>query len=247
MQYYGMSDIGKKRKENQDRIYLPEDNSELKLFILADGMGGANAGSVASSTAIDFIQKYIFEKWKLISLDREAIENLIDEAISEANNFVYDKSKSKNEYAGMGTTIIVAIAYKNKIYIGHIGDSRVYRVRKNIIRQLTKDHSYVEALVQSGSITKEEAKVHPQKNVLLKVLGCEKNVKPDIITKGFLKGDALLICSDGLTNMLDTDEIYDVILENIDNPELACQTLIKNANREGGYDNISVILICQMD
>lgn len=247
MQYYGVSDIGRKRKENQDRICLPNDDSELKLFILADGMGGANAGSVASSTAIDFIQKYIAERWNSITLEREEIEKLIDEAISEANNFVYSKSKSTDEYAGMGTTIIVAITFRNKVYIGHIGDSRLYRVRKNIIRQLTRDHSYVEALVQSGSITKEEAKVHPQKNVLLKVLGCEENVKPDIITKGFLKGDVLLICSDGLTNMLETDEIYDVILENINNPKLACQTLIERANSEGGYDNISVILVYHMD
>lgn len=247
MQFYGLSDIGRKRKENQDRIYLPNEGSEIELFVLADGMGGANAGSVASSTAIEFIRKYIVERWSKIFLDRVSIENLINEAISEANNFVYVKSKSAQEYAGMGTTIIVAIIFKNKVYLGHIGDSRVYRIRKNIIRQLTKDHSYVEALLQSGSITKEEAKVHPQKNVLLKVLGCEENVKPDIITKGFLKGDVLLICSDGLTNMIEANEIYDVILKNINNPKSACEELVRKANNVGGYDNISVILIYQMD
>lgn len=247
MQFYGLSDIGRKRKENQDRIYLPNEGSEIELFVLADGMGGANAGSVASSTAIEFIRKYIEERWSKIFLDRVSIENLINEAISEANNFVYAKSKSTQEYAGMGTTIIVAIIFKNKVYLGHIGDSRVYRIRKNIIRQLTKDHSYVEALLQSGSITKEEAKVHPQKNVLLKVLGCEENVKPDIITKGFLKGDVLLICSDGLTNMIEANEIYDVILKNINNHKSACEELVRKANSVGGYDNISVILIYQMD
>ena len=143
----------------------------------------------------------------------------------------------------MGTTLIVVIVYRNKICIGHIGDSRVYRIRKNIIRQLTKDHSYVQALVDNGTITKDEALDHPQRNVLLKVVGCEKNEEPDILTKGFLKDDYLLICTDGLTNMMDAREIYDLILENKSNVKLACQKLVKESNERGGYDNISVILI----
>lgn len=243
MQYYGLSDIGKRRKENQDKIYLIEPNSEINLFILADGMGGANAGSVASSTAIEFVRNFIMQRINDISMTREAIEKLIKDAMCEANNYVYSKSKEVKEYAGMGTTLITVIVHKNKVYIGHIGDSRVYRIRKNIIRQLTKDHSYVEALVQNGSITKEEAKNHPQKNVLLRVLGCEKNVEPDIITKGFLTDDVLLICSDGLTNMLETDEIYDIVIENKDDPENGCKKLLEEANSRGGYDNISIILI----
>lgn len=242
MQYYGISDIGKKRKENQDRIYLADPDSGMELFILADGMGGANAGSVASSTAIEFVKNYIMDNFSEKS-SREEIEELIRKAMYEANNFVYSKSKEVREYAGMGTTLITVILHKNKVYIGHIGDSRVYRIRKNFMRQLTKDHSYVQALVQNGSITKEEAINHPQRNVLLKVLGCEKNVESDIITKGFLKDDILLICTDGLTNMLESDEIYDLILENRDNPEDACKKLLDEANSRGGYDNISIILI----
>ncbi len=232
-----------KRKENQDKIYLSEINSDIKLFILADGMGGANAGSVASSTAIDFVKNFIIDNFSKIEHEREAIEDLIKRAMVEANNYVYSKSKANNEYAGMGTTLITVIIFKNKVYIGHIGDSRVYRIRKNIIRQLTKDHSYVQALLQSGNLTKEEAKNHPQKNVLIRVLGCEPNVEPDIITKGFLKEDILLICTDGLTNMLETKEIYDLILNNNSNLENACNELIKGCNARGGYDNISVILI----
>ena len=243
MQYYGISDIGKKRKENQDKIYMSMPNDDIKLFILADGMGGANAGSVASSTAIEFVKEYIAKNISNIDMSRESIEDLIKTAMCEANNYVYTKSKETREFAGMGTTLITVIVYKNKVYIGHIGDSRVYRIRKNIIRQLTKDHSYVEALVQNGSITKEEARNHPQRNVLLRVLGCEKNVEPDIITKGFLKDDILLICTDGLTNMLETDEIYSMIIENKDNPENGCINLLDEANSRGGYDNISIILI----
>ena len=243
MQYYGVCDIGKKRKENQDKIYLSNYDDNVRLFILGDGMGGANAGSVASSTAVEFVKEYITKRFLDKNMTREEIEKLIKEAMYEANNFVYEKSKEIREYAGMGTTLITIIAYKNKVYIGHIGDSRVYRIRKNIIRQLTKDHSYVEALVQNGSITKEEARNHPQRNVLLRVLGCEKNVEADIITKGFLKEDVLLVCSDGLTNMIDVDEIYDFVNENKGNPEDGCKKMLEEANSRGGYDNISIILI----
>ena len=243
MQYYGVCDIGKKRKENQDKIYLSNCDDNVKLFILADGMGGANAGSVASSTAVEFVKEYITKRFSDKNMSREEIEQLIKDAMFEANNFVYSKSKEIKEYAGMGTTLITIIINKNKVYIGHIGDSRVYRIRKNIIRQLTKDHSYVEALVQNGSITKEEARSHPQRNVLLKVLGCEKNVESDIITKGFLKEDVLLICTDGLTNMIDVDEIYEFVIEDKDNPEAACKKMLDEANSRGGYDNISIILI----
>ena len=243
MQFYGLSDIGKKRLENQDKIYITEENNEVKLFIVADGMGGANAGSVASNSAIEYIKDYINRKINDIHLDRESIEDLIRKAMYEANNFVFKKSKENKEYAGMGTTVITAIIYKNKVYIGHIGDSRAYRLRKNIIRQLTKDQSYVQALVDNGSITKEEAINHPQKNVLLKVLGCEKDTESEIITKGFLIDDILLICTDGLTNMIDTREIYNIITENKKDMKLATEKLISEANNRGGYDNISVVLI----
>ena len=136
MQFYGLSDIGKKRTENQDKIYVDERNDSIKLFIVADGMGGANAGSVASNLAVNYVKKYIQDNFNNIDYERESIEDLIRKAMFEANNFVYNESKKNMEYAGMGTTLITAIAYKNKIFIGHIGDSRLYRIRKNIIRQL---------------------------------------------------------------------------------------------------------------
>lgn len=243
MQFYGVSDIGKKRSENQDRIYVSNESDDIKLFIVADGMGGANAGSVASNSAIEYIKDYIFRKLPEINLDKETIENLIKEAMHEANNFVYRKANENSKYEGMGTTVITVIIHKNKVYIGHIGDSRVYRIRKNIIRQLTKDQSYVQALVDNGSITREEAKTHPQKNVLMKVLGCEENVDSEIITKGFLKEDKLLICTDGLTNMIEAREIYDMVMENKNDVKLACDELVNEANKRGGDDNISVVLI----
>jgi protein phosphatase len=140
----------------------------------------------------------------------------------------------------MGTTLEVCLIYNNKAFIGHIGDSRIYRIRKEFIRKITKDHSYVEKLVTDGTITKEEAKNHPKKNMLMKALGCTAYVEPDIMVKGFLKDDIILICSDGLTNMVTEQEIYDYVRQNT---QTACEQLINRANEMGGYDNITVLII----
>ena len=241
--YYGVSDIGNKRTENQDRIYFPDENSDILMFIVADGMGGANAGGTASRMAIEYVRQFIISSFEEAKDDKEKVEELIRTAIVNANKYVYSKSIEIPEYSGMGTTLSVALIIKNKVYIGHVGDSRIYRIRKNIIRQLTKDHSYVQALVQEGTITKEEAEHHPQKNMLLKAVGCEENVEPDIMVKGFLKDDFLLMCSDGLTNMIDVKDIYDEVVSGKKNLKQTCNKLISHSKTNGGYDNISVILI----
>lgn len=234
---------GLSRKENQDRIYLPTERNELKYFIIADGMGGANGGEVASTAAIEVIKDYIDSNAQNIDFEEYTIETLIYQAILAANKYIYNKASNQKELKGMGTTLIVAILFRNRVYIGHVGDSRVYRIRKNIIRQLTKDHSYVQALVDQGTITKQEAEDHPQKNILLKVVGCERKLEPDILVKGFIKDDVLLMCTDGLTNMVSTDEIYDTIVNGKDDLKNTCNQLINLANEYGGYDNVSVILI----
>ena len=140
----------------------------------------------------------------------------------------------------MGTTLEVCLIYNNKAYIGHLGDSRIYRIRKEFIRKLTTDHSYVQKLVKDGTISEEEAEHHPKKNMLTKALGCTPFVEPDVTIKGFIKDDIILICSDGLTNMLADDEIYKTIKQE---PERAVDELIKKAKDAGGYDNITVIII----
>ena len=243
MQFFGITDIGKKRENNEDYIYVPDVNESLKLFILADGMGGANAGEEASKLAAKTVRDYVRTNFIKIERTKENLEKLINDAIVYANEVIYKKGEQVPEYKGMGTTLIVVLIYKGRIHIGHVGDSRVYRARQNIFRQLTKDHSFVQNLVKQGEISFEEAKHHPQKNVLLKVLGCEKNVAPDIITKGIQKGDIILICSDGLTNMVDDKYIYEIIMQNIFDVSVACKKLIDKANRNGGLDNVSVILI----
>ena len=243
MKSFGISDIGLSRKENQDKVYLSSDGEIINYFIVADGMGGVNGGEVASAIAIETIKTYIDDNIKNIEFEREAIENIIKEAILEANKNILQKASKEREYRGMGTTVVLAIVYRNRVYIGHVGDSRIYRIRKNIIRQLTKDHSYVQALLDEGSITRKEAENHPQKNILLKVVGCEKDLEPDVLVKGFLKDDILLMCTDGLTNMVPIKEIYDTIINGRDDLKNTCRKLISMANENGGYDNVSVILI----
>ena len=235
MRILAKSDIGKLRDMNQDSYYVSDlEKDDIKLFILADGMGGYKGGEIASSLAIASARNFIINNFKNTKKDRENILRMLEEAIEYANMIVYEKSKENEELTDMGTTLDVCLLYNNK----------VFRIRKNIIRKLTSDHSYVEKLVKEGTITKEEAYNHPKKNMLMKAIGCNSLVEPDVFCKGFLKDDILLMCSDGLTNMLHDNEIYNLLLNNPENPEIA---LIDNANSLGGYDNITVIIIDNID
>lgn len=240
MKVFAKSDIGKARDMNQDYYYVSGQEEQIKLFILADGMGGYNGGEIASSLATTSVKNYISNNFYKIEHDKESILNLIKNAVEYANMIVYEKSKEDKELEGMGTTLDVCLIYNNRVYIGHVGDSRVYRIRKEFIRKLTVDHSYVQELVKDGTITKEEAYNHPKKNMLMKALGCTAYVEPDVMVKGFIKDDILLMSSDGLTNMLNDEEIYNIIK---DNPELASEKLVQRANELGGYDNITVVII----
>ena len=231
------------REKNEDVIFFPEKSDDKKIFLLADGMGGANAGEIASKTAIETCRKYFEDNIDKVSNDPYDIRELIMRSILEANKKVIELSNTNPEYKGMGTTLIIVYILKNKVYIGHVGDSRVYRIRRNIIRQLTSDHSFVQELLNSGMITKQEAKNHPRKNVLTKVIGYEKNIQPDIITKGFVKDDVILICSDGLSNMVDKSSIYDIVVKNVLDVRNMTKELVDEANNAGGLDNISVITI----
>lgn len=240
MKVFAKSDVGKARDMNQDYYYVSCPEEQVKLFILADGMGGYNGGEIASKLATASVKSYISNNFYKIEHDKESILNLIKNAVEYANMIVYEKSKEDKELEGMGTTLDVCLIYNNRVYIGHVGDSRVYRIRKEFIRKLTVDHSYVQELVNDGTITKEEAYNHPKKNMLMKALGCTAYVEPDVMVKGFIKDDILLMSSDGLTNMLKDEEIYNIIK---DNPELASEKLVQRANELGGYDNITVVII----
>ena len=238
---FAKSDIGKIREQNQDYYYIPSSDSDLKLYILADGMGGCNAGDIASKLAIKCAKSYIENNFLDTPKDKESLVQLIGSSMEYANMVIYEKSlENKQNFEGMGTTLEICLIYNNKAYIGHIGDSRVYRIRKGLIRQLTQDHSYVQTLVKEGTITKEQAKNHPKKNMLVKALGCNAFVEPDIMVRGFQKEDTIVICSDGLTNMVSEKEIFNMVNKNF---EMAPKELVDLANENGGFDNITVITI----
>lgn len=237
---FAKSDIGKAREINQDYYYVSDDTDKPRVYILADGMGGYKGGEVASKLATESVKKYIESNFDNIIKEKDEILKLIASAVEYANMVVYEKSKEDKELEGMGTTLEVCVIYNNKAYIGHVGDSRVYRIRKEVIRKLTKDHSYVQQLLEDKKITREEAKTHPKKNMITKALGCTPYVEPDLRARNFEKGDIFIMCSDGLTNMVEEKQIFEIIKQDI---ETATDKLINEANRAGGYDNITVIII----
>ena len=237
---FAKTDIGKAREINQDYYYISDDTEIPQLYILADGMGGYKGGEIASSLAAESAARYIKSNFSSNLIEKEEILKLVENAVEYANMVVYEKSKEVEELEGMGTTLEICLIYNNKAYIGHVGDSRIYRIRKDVIRKLTKDHSYVQKLIEDKKITREEAKYHPKKNMLTKALGCTPYVEPDIRARKFEKGDIFIMCSDGLTNMVDEKQIYDIVTRDI---EKAAEELVNEANAAGGYDNITVIII----
>lgn len=240
MRVFAKSDIGKARESNQDSFYVSQPSETTGLYIVADGMGGYNGGDIASRLAVTAAKNYIESNFIKVEHNKEELQKLVKNAIEYANMVVYEKSLENKELEGMGTTIEIVLAYNNRVYIGHIGDSRIYRIRKNFIRKLTVDDSYVQKLVKDGTITKEEAVNHPKKNMLTKALGCTSFVEPVVSVKGFLKEDIIVITSDGLTNMVSEDEIYNIVTTDLEN---SAEELVKKANDAGGIDNITVVVV----
>lgn len=240
MKIFAKTDVGKVREMNQDYYYISNESDELKIFILADGMGGYKGGEIASELATISAKSYIESNFNQIEHTKEEILKLVKSAAEYANMIVYEKSRENKELEGMGTTLEIVVVYENRAYIGHVGDSRIYRIRDKFMRRLTNDHSYVQKLVKDGKITKEEAEQHPKKNMLMKALGCTAFLEPDVAVKGFQKNDILVMCSDGLTNMVSDEEIYKVVKDDI---YVAARDLIDKANENGGIDNITVIIL----
>lgn len=240
MKAFATSDVGKTRQINEDFYYISSEDEPIKLFIVADGMGGYNGGEIASKLAVDSARSYIQSNFESAKNDKESLLNLVKNSSMYANMIVYEKAMKNEELKNMGTTLDICLIYENKAFISHIGDSRVYRIRKDFMRRLTKDHSYVQQLVDEGKITKEESVNHPKKNMLIKALGCTEYIEPDVTVKGFIKGDIMLMCTDGLTNMIPENEILKILKENLDDPS---KVLVDKANELGGLDNITAVII----
>lgn len=235
-----ISDIGKTRENNQDAFYASKDLL-FPLYVVADGMGGHKAGEVASTMAMAIIENNFIEAKDNLT-NEDTIIKLIKKSIEEANTKIYLKSLEIKEYEGMGTTITLAYIIGDKICIGHVGDSRAYLIEDDKITQITEDHSYVNELLRTGSITKEEAKSHPKRNMITRAVGSSSIIEMDLIVKEYNKNDILLLCSDGLSNMLKEFEIYEVLKTQKD-MQKACETLATMANNKGGLDNITAVSI----
>lgn len=241
LRYSAKSDTGKTRPINQDCFKILDNEIDKPVFlIIADGMGGHNSGEVASKLAVESVSEYINRLY--MSPNTEILlPHVIKDAMLYSNDIVFNKSKENNDFNGMGTTLILAAVINLKIYIGHIGDSRAYLLRNGEIRQLTTDHSLIEELVKSGSISRDEAENHPRRNVITKALGCTEDIQVDISDYDIISNDIILLCTDGLTKTMDNDDIKKII-KDARCPEIACEMLIKKANENGGEDNTTVVV-----
>jgi PPM family protein phosphatase len=228
------TDVGLRRRGNEDRYAL---DPQLGLCLVADGMGGHSAGQVASTLAAEAVVRALRESK---GSDATAAEKL-RAAIEEANHAIYTASREKNEYTGMGTTVVALLVEGVRAAIAHVGDSRAYRVRGGRIRQLTDDHSIVGELLRRQEITADDAREHPHRHVLTRALGVRGHVQPDLAELTLSPGDQFVLCSDGLTNHVEDTEIAKLVSEAAD-LEAGCASLIGLANRRGGEDNITVVL-----
>ena len=236
MKAYSITDIGKRRSSNQDLVYASEQpvGNLPNLLIVADGMGGHNAGDLASRYTVESMVDYI-EKAE----EKRPIP-LLSMAIHHANDLVMEKSRTDRALEGMGTTVVAATIQDEYLYVANVGDSRLYLIDQEI-EQITRDHSLVEEMIRMGELQRQDARSHPDRNVITRAIGVHSPVKIDFFDMKLEKGDRILLCSDGLTNMIDDDEILRIV-KKCSSPKEAAQRLVTEANKSGGKDNISVVL-----
>lgn len=239
MKIFSKTDRGKVRTENQDAYFADKTADGAAFAVVCDGMGGANAGNVASEIAVKRISEYVIKSYR-DGMTTEDIEKTVRNAIVSANIELYDMSVNDPKLSGMGTTVVLAFFKDGTAVIAHVGDSRIYLVNGGIT-QLTRDHSVVQSLIESGKITPEDAKFHPRKNVITRALGAEEEVAVDTARLNLSEGETLLLCTDGLTNFLDDSDI----LETFKNTDIAltAESLVEKANQNGGGDNITVVTV----
>jgi protein phosphatase len=234
-----LSDPGKVRSHNEDSIST---NAAAGFVILADGMGGYNAGEVASGIAVTMLAEGI--KMALsMGMPEEGPGSLVRNEIEKTNAAIFHAAQSQPQYAGMGTTLVAALFHDNRITVAHVGDSRLYRYRADQFEQITKDHSLLQEQIDSGMVSREEARLSSNKNLVTRALGVDPSVEVDIQDHEALPDDIYLLCSDGLNDMVGDEEIQLTLSVLNANLELAAQQLVQMANDNGGRDNVSVILV----
>jgi len=242
-QFSGKTDVGRVRELNEDCIYS---DSNLGFVVLADGMGGHQGGEIASAMAVSGVTLALSEANFLNNSEPHStlIPTLLDQTISKVNKEIFHAAESKAQYKGMGTTIVVAVKHENVLFYAHVGDSRLYRFRKNKLEQLTKDHSLVNELLEQGYYkTPEEAASAGQKNVITRAVGIAEEVKVDVAQVSVEEDDMFLLCSDGLSDMINDKEISNCLQNFNGEQDILLSTLINKACDAGGRDNVSVILL----
>ncbi|MFQ5789607.1 MAG: Stp1/IreP family PP2C-type Ser/Thr phosphatase [Acidobacteriota bacterium] len=246
------SDVGRRRESNEDNYCI---NNGEGLYVVADGMGGHAAGEVASQVAVDTIEEFI----KLTGADEEITwpygideslslnGNRLKTSIRFANRKLLEKTRERADYEGMATTVVAVLVKNDRADVAHVGDSRVYLIRDGAIRCLTSDHSWVNEQVLSGVIDSEQAKTHPLRNVVTRALGGREELEVDVQDMKLKHGDSLLLCSDGLTSMVGDEDILKIVSLDRSDVDRAARRLVEAANRSGGEDNITAILLSFQD
>lgn len=238
MDAYGKTHKGKVRENNEDSYFLSD--TLPKLFIVADGMGGHKAGEVASQVAVEAVKTFIQREMESAT-DSGKIDEMLIGSIRHANAEVYALSKEKEQFEGMGTTLTMLYIDAETLYFAHVGDSRAYILKDGKIEQITDDHSLVGQLLRAGTITEEQARVHPQKNILTNAVGTALTIEIDLLHR-LNEGGIVLLCTDGLTTHLDESQITDIMSAG-ESLESICTALIDSANDAGGQDNITVLAV----
>lgn len=241
MQSWGLTDVGCVRKQNQDAFHIEKLDRHSMLFVVCDGMGGAKSGNVASSLAAEVFVQEVTRNWTP-QTDWDKCDMILRSAVKLANFTVYDQACQFEEFAGMGTTLVAAVVRKNQTSIINVGDSRCYHITSGSIRQITKDHSVVQLMVDRGELTPEQAKTFPGKNLITRAVGTEPTIMADIYRQDLEKGSFLLLCSDGLSNMLDDQEILFEVVHGV-KKQNCCKRLLDIAKMRGSPDNVTSILV----
>jgi len=241
MQIWGLSDPGCVRMQNQDTYHSEQLDRNTVLCVVCDGMGGARSGNIASTLAVDVFVQEVKRTWTS-SMDQEKIDQMLRGAVKLANFTVYDQAAQFEEFSGMGTTLAAVLVHGKDVTVVNVGDSRVYAVDKNGIYQLTKDHSLVQMMVERGDLTPEMARSYPGKNFITRAVGTEAVADCDLFHYKVERGDCLLLCSDGLSNMMDDQEILFEVVHGVSKQQ-CCQRLLDIAKNRGAPDNVTSVLI----
>lgn len=241
MQSWGLTDPGCVRTQNQDAYQIEQLDRNTLLCVVCDGMGGARSGNVASTLALDVFVQEIKRTWKA-SMDTEKIDQMLRGAVKLANFTVFDQASQFEEFSGMGTTLAAVLISGKDVTVVNVGDSRVYAVDKNGIYQLTKDHSLVQMMVERGDLTPELARSYPGKNFITRAIGTEAVAECDLFHHKLERGDCLLLCSDGLSNMMDDQEILFEVVHGV-SKQHCCKRLLDIAKNRGAPDNVTSVLI----